>query len=114
MRRAVLLAIVVTFVCACTVWPVGQDPYGMDLRRDANRTLMALQAYRHDTGAYPQSLAQLTPKYLPEPATVPGLAYEPADGSLAYRYTPSWPQLRPVWCHSVGNHTDWNCEEHLL
>ncbi len=65
-RAAVLLAVL--FVSACTVWPVGQDPYGMNLRREANRTIMALQSYHHDHGAFPTSLASLTPQYLPRAA----------------------------------------------
>jgi hypothetical protein len=86
----------------------------MGLRREANAAILALQAYRHDTGAFPATLGALTPRYLPAPLDIPRLDYDPADGSLAYKYTPSWPQLRPVWCHSVGNATDWKCEEHLL
>jgi hypothetical protein len=114
MRRAVLLLAAVLCVSACTVWPVGQDPYGMNLRREANQTIMALQSYHRDHGAFPDSLASLTPQYLPTPPDVPTLHYEPGDGSLSYKYTPSWPQLRPVWCRSAGNATDWICEEHLL
>jgi hypothetical protein len=113
MRRLAILA-AVTLLSACTIWPVDQDPYGMGLRRNANATIMALQAYHKDNGAFPADLAALTPKYLPSLPDVPGLHYEYADGSLSYRYTPSWPQLRPVWCASVGNNTDWKCEEHLI
>ncbi|MGH6871771.1 MAG: hypothetical protein ACREHE_09705 [Rhizomicrobium sp.] len=114
MRRLVLPLAAALMLSACTVWPVGQDPYGMDLRRGANEILMAIQSYHRDTGAYPASLASLAPKYLPAAPEIPRLAYDSGDGSLAYKYTPSWPQLRPVWCHSIGDQTDWNCEEHIL
>ncbi len=113
MRRLAAVAALV-MLSACTIWPVGQDPYGMNLRRNANAAIMALQSYRRDTGALPASLEALVPKYLPAPPDVPGMKYEPGDGSLSYRYTPSWPQLRPVWCNSVGASTDWHCDEHLL
>ncbi len=86
MRRLAILA-AVTLLSACTIWPVDQDPYGMGLRRNANATIMALQAYHKDNGAFPMDLATLTPKYLPSLPDVPGLHYEYADGSLSYRYT---------------------------
>ncbi|HTQ14361.1 MAG TPA: hypothetical protein VMH86_10835 [Rhizomicrobium sp.] len=101
-------------LCACSVWPVNQDPYGMGLRRDADRVLRAVEAYQHENRALPASLAALVPKYLPAIPDLPHMEYTPADGSLAYRYIPSWPQLRPVWCHSVGDSTDWQCAEHLI
>ena len=82
--------------------------------RDANAALLAIQAYHRDTGAYPATLAALTPKYLTAEPTVPDLAYDRDTGSLAYHYTPSWPQLRPVWCRSVGDTTEWQCEEHVM
>jgi hypothetical protein len=42
------------------------------------------------------------------------LQYDKDVGALSFRYTPSWPQLRPVWCSSTENSTNWHCEEHLL
>jgi hypothetical protein len=111
-RLAALFALVA--LSACTIWPVGQDPYGMQMRRNANEIVMALQAYRHDTGGFPATVDALAPKYLRAIPEVHALQYHPEDGSLSYRYTPSWPQLRPVWCSSVGNATDWHCEEHLI
>jgi hypothetical protein len=113
MRRA-LAILAVTFVTGCTIWPVGEDPYGMELRRQANATILALQAYHRDTGSFPASLSALSPRYLPAPIDIPRSEYHAEDGSLSYKYTPSWPQLRPVWCSSVGNATDWKCDEHLL
>ena len=86
----------------------------MGYRRDADRVIEALQNYRRDKGAFPPALAALTPSYLPAIPETPRLDYHAYDGSLAYRYTPSWPQLRPVWCQSVGDTTEWRCKEHLL
>jgi hypothetical protein len=114
MRRLFLLSLALVALSACSVWPVGQDPYGMNLRREANRVLMAEQAYQHDYRAFPASLDMLVPKYLASVPELPRMRYSPSDGSIAYRYTPSWPQLRPVWCNSVGDATDWECAEHLL
>ena len=56
----------------------------------------------------------LTPGYLPALPEVPDIRYSPADGSLRYAYTPSWPQLRPVRCASEGNTTVWVCSEHMI
>lgn len=109
-RVAVLAGL--AWLCGCSVWPVNQDPAGMNYRRDANQIIAALQSYDRDKGAFPPSLAALTPTYLSVVPDVPGLQYHVADGSLDYDYIPSWPQLRPVHCESVGNTTDWKCDEH--
>jgi len=97
----------------CSVWPVDNDPKGMSYRQDADRVIQALQSYHHDKGAFPGSLNRLVPSYLSALPSGPDLRYSAYDGSLSYRYTPSWPQLRPVWCRSVGNTTEWRCAEHI-
>lgn len=113
--RALLLAFAaVNLLVACSVYPVAQDPDGLELRRNANEVLMAIQSWRHDRGNYPAQLAELVPVYLPQLPDSPVLHYRPADGSLSFRYVPTWPQLRPVWCSSVGDTTNWRCEEHTL
>ena len=99
---------------ACSVWPVNQDPKGMDYRREANQVIMALQSYHQQKGTFPSGLEALVPGYLPEIPSEPTFQYDPRDGSLAFRYIPSWPQLRPVRCNSVGNTTNWRCAEHLI
>jgi hypothetical protein len=114
MLRALAAVFALAALSACTIWPIGQDPYGLDVRRNANETIMALQAYHRDAGAFPSALGEMVPKYLPSLPDVPRLQYDRDIGSLSFRYTPSWPQLRPVWCSSVGNTTNWRCEEHLL
>jgi hypothetical protein len=101
-------------VAACSVYPVAQDPDGMALRRNANQVLMALQTWHRDRGGYPQNLTELVPAFLPALPASPPLRYRAADGSLSFRYIPTWPQLRPVWCDSVGDTTNWRCEEHKL
>jgi hypothetical protein len=111
--RAILL-IGTLALAGCTVWPVNQDPAGMNYRRDLNAVILALQSYRHDHGNFPASLAELSPAYIGAIPGVPNLAYHASDGTLEYRYIPSWPQLRPVWCSSVGNTTEWRCAEHII
>ena len=110
--RCVTIAALVV-LGGCTVWPVDQDPKGMGYRRSADGVVEALQNYRRDKGAFPPTLAALTPAYLPTVPDEPRLDYHGADGSLAYHYTPSWPQLRPVWCASVADTTEWRCQEHI-
>lgn len=114
MLRRLTIVLALIAVSACTVWPVGEDPYGLDVRRNANATIMALQAYHREMGAFPSSLQALVPKYLPSLPEIPRVQYDRDVGAISFRYTPSWPQLRPVWCSSVGNTTNWNCDEHLL
>lgn len=86
----------------------------MSLRRNANEVLMALQVWHRQRGGYPQTLGELVPGYLPALPDTPVLRYRAADGSLSFRYIPTWPQLRPVWCDSVGDTTNWRCQEHML
>lgn len=113
--RSILATILVgASLAACSVYPVAQDPDGLALRRDANKVLMALQAWHHDKGGFPARLAELVPVYLPALPDAPPLRYRANDGSLSFRYIPTWPQLRPVWCSSVGDTTNWVCAEHLL
>ncbi len=112
--RNLVIAALFAGLAGCTVWPIGQDPYGMDQRRAANTVIDALQTYRRDKGTFPGNLDMLVPAYLPAIPSFTALKYEPYDGSIGYHYIPSWPQLRTVWCNSVGNTTNWRCEEHLL
>jgi len=110
--RAVMAA--TTLLAGCSVYPVAQDPDGLALRRNANQVLMALQSWHRDKGDFPRQLSQLVPGYLPQLPESPTLRYQSTDGSLFFRYIPTWPQLRPVWCSSVGDTTNWRCEEHAL
>lgn len=98
---------------ACSVWPVNQDPDGMEWRANANHILFAVQNYRQRTGHYPATIEALVPLDLPDLPNVPNLRYDARDGSLQYHYIPTWPQLRWTWCQSRGDTTNWQCTEHL-
>lgn len=111
--RVACLALTV-LVAGCSVWPVDQDPNGMEYRRNANAVIDALQAYHRAHGAFPAQLADLAPTYLAGLPDEPVLTYHPASGSVEYRFIPSFPQLRPVRCTSVGDTTEWRCAEHIL
>lgn len=112
--RVLVLSAAAIVLAACSVWPVDQDPKGMDYRRNANFVIEALQNYHKAHGAFPSALSELTPTYIAALPDEPDLTYHPISGGLEYHYVPSWPQLRPVWCMSVGNTTDWKCQEHIL
>jgi hypothetical protein len=114
MNARALLLFAMIGLAGCSVWPVDQDPKGMDYRRTADRVIDALQNYRHAHGNFPATLGALAPTYIATLPDEPELTYHSSDGSLEYRFIPSWPQLRPVWCSSVGNTTEWNCAEHIL
>ena len=114
MRVQLAIALVCLAVSACAVYPIGQDADGLQLRRGANRVMMAIEDWHREKGTFPQNLGELVPQFLPAIPREPRLRYHPADGSLAFRYVPTWPQLRPVWCSSVGATTNWVCSEHLL
>lgn len=114
MRLIHVSVLLATGIAACSVWPVAQDPDGMALRRNANQVLMALQAWHRDRNNFPAQLSELVPAYLARLPDTPAMHYRQAEGSLSFRYVPTWPQLRPVWCSSVGDTTNWRCEEHTL
>lgn len=114
MRARFLAVAAAMFLAGCSIYPVAQDPDGLELRRNANQVLMALQSWHRDRGNYPANLSELVPSYLPALPDSPALRYQQADGSLSFHYIPTWPQLRPVWCSSVGDTTNWRCEEHTL
>lgn len=114
MRPAHAAILAAAGLAACSVYPVAQDPDGLALRRNANSVLMAVQSWHRDRGNFPVRLSELVPSYLPELPDAPALRYRPSDGSVSFHYIPTWPQLRPVWCSSVGDTTEWRCEEHTL
>jgi len=114
MRARLLAVAAAMFLAGCSVYPVAQDPDGLELRRNANQVMMAIQSWHRDRGTYPATLSELVPSYLPALPDSPTLRYRQADGSLFFRYIPTWPQLRPVWCSSMGDTTNWRCEEHTL
>lgn len=114
MGRMLTPIAVAAVVAGCSVWPVNQDPNGIALRQDANHIIWALQNYRRDHGSFPAGLNALVPTYMPNLPDMPQLRYRATDGSLSYRYIPTWPQLRPTWCNSIGNSTIWRCTEHTI
>jgi hypothetical protein len=113
MRAAFVILLALGVLSGCSVWPVNQDPAGMEYRRQANEIIGAIQMYRTTKGNFPPNLATLAPGYLMAVPDIPDLKYHPNDGSISYHYIPSWPQLRPVTCRSLGNKTEWRCAEHL-
>src|SRR5580704_18910464 len=113
MLRSLILLASLVGLSACTVWPTGEDPYSLKARRDANRVIDAIQTYHQQKGAFPPSLGALVPAYLPSLPAGPELQYNSNDGSLAYHYIPSWPQLQWTWCNSVGDTTEWRCTKKM-
>ncbi|MDE3115728.1 MAG: hypothetical protein KGL26_09030 [Pseudomonadota bacterium] len=114
MRHAIPIAATAALLSACSVWPVNQDPDGIRYRQNANHIIWALQKYRDQHGSFPTGLDSLVPGYMPSLPDVPALSYHAANGSLSYRYIPTWPQLRWTWCDSVGDSTNWRCAEHII
>ena len=108
------LAVALLTLGGCTVWPVNQDPDGMKYRREANQVVEAIQAYKDAKGIWPSSLSALTPGYIPALPDEPRMEYHAYDGSVLYHFIPQWPQLRPVYCQSVGATTEWRCREKVI
>jgi hypothetical protein len=113
MLRSAGLVLLVSAIAGCTVWPVGQDPYSLKTRRDANRVVEAIASYHQAKGTFPPTLNSLIPTYLASLPEGPKLEYNALDGSISYHYIPSWPQLHWTWCSSVGDTTEWRCVEKM-
>ncbi|HEY3637494.1 MAG TPA: hypothetical protein VGK90_05025, partial [Rhizomicrobium sp.] len=83
-KYALPMICISAILAGCAVYPVGQDADGLNLRRDANHVMMAVEAWHHDKGTFPRTLGELVPQYLPALPREPELHYHPADGSLAF------------------------------
>jgi hypothetical protein len=85
----------IAFVClvamlqACATWAPGKDPAGRALIAEANTVLVALQAYQAQNGKLPESLTELTPKYIAKLPEKPEIWYAPKTGMLTFHYSPT-------------------------
>jgi hypothetical protein len=106
------------FVCAltlslggCAIWPIGDDPHGIDLKRKVEPVFVALEAYERDFGALPVTLEALVPKYIP--SREPVATYSFQHRSLTITYTPTWPSPGQVSCVRQVKTSSWNCHAYV-
>lgn len=90
--------ILITLITACGIWAPGQDPRGKEMISNANQILQALNRYAAENSKYPSSLNELVPKYIEDLPREPSIFYKENDGSLHFKYSPSWPQYGNVRC----------------
>jgi hypothetical protein len=81
----VLVASLLSFIIMVPIWS-WQDTL---TQRRADVIIPQLYAYQQQQGHYPDSLAQLVPRYLPQvPSTAEGLLFPPAFRYRTFNYQP--------------------------
>jgi len=108
-----MLSLVVLGLSGCFPWKPGADPMGKGLVEAATPLVVAVKQFRTERGNYPLSLVELVPTYLTELPAIPDLSYEPKDGSVRFRYSPTWPQAGQVSCFSGGQSEGFLCQGYL-
>lgn len=106
MTRACLLAALLA-LAGCAITPRGGDEDGLRLKAAATPVLHALIKYRKDRGVYPQSLFELTPKYIAAIPFEPGLNYDRDAGAIAFHYERL--MLGEVQCRAPLGDVEWTC-----
>lgn len=96
----------------CSPWAVGDDPKGREIRRTADQLLVALETFQSRNGRLPSNLAELVPTYV---GSIPQEARFALNeqGTLIYRYTPSWPAMGQVSCGARVGSRDWKCKGYV-
>src|SRR5215813_8496120 len=111
--RRPLLACAGFALCACaTQFPAGEDPKGVKLKSEASEVLVAVRNFAARHRAYPRSVADMVPEFLPAAPEVelrisPSYAY----GLAFFDYGLPWPSGR-VACRSPIDVTKWSCTEY--
>jgi hypothetical protein len=93
----VLMAVVLA-LAGCFSWDPGEDPAGKKLLAEADPVAKALKHFHESKGAYPRTLADLVPVYIPRLPSEPELLYDLTAGSIRFTYSPSWPQAGQISC----------------
>ncbi|MBS0470690.1 MAG: hypothetical protein JSR60_06430 [Proteobacteria bacterium] len=109
---ALLLAILLSGCSLIGAGMVGNDARGLELKRRGATVVLALEAYRRDTGKLPVHLFDLLPKYLPQ---IPdGLAtdYRPQDNTFGFSYQRRLGGLTTTCTIEIGRRV-WDCRDSL-
>ena len=112
MRRAAILIIFCASLCGCFVWAAGKDPAGAKLQAQSEQVAAGLNAYRAKYGALPERLDLLVPEFIPALPS-PSIRYDRSRASLAFNYSPSWPQSGQAFCSTGIEHISWHCAGYL-
>lgn len=94
---------------ACATVPPGEDELGAQLTAQTRPVLVALAAYRKDKGRYPDSLYELTPRYLPELPMRPNLDFDRLGQRIGFVYEIAGLRFRQVACTAEFGQVDWAC-----
>ena len=113
MKRSSLAGVfAVLLLGACASVPPGDEPRGMTFREPANKVLAALEQFKQERGRYPNSLYELTPKFIEKLPDEPSLRLDEYSGTLRFAYSRDFPDIGRVVCVVVLGSTEWKCEDY--
>jgi hypothetical protein len=97
-------------LCACAVYPPGEDPNGQKLQVAATPVLDAIHTYMADNARMPRSLNALVPKYLKQLPDEPKLNYDLPDNKVTFTYLQSMSKNSVVTCTAFIGQAGWSCQ----
>ncbi len=107
--RFVLLALVL-IASGCSIWPLGEDPKGKEIRIQADEIVNAIKNYENVNGNLPSDLLLLIPEFLKElPEVADEVNYLSDKREIVYSYSPSWPQSGRISCGLKIGNEKWSC-----
>ncbi|MDE2091491.1 MAG: hypothetical protein KGJ08_06300 [Gammaproteobacteria bacterium] len=102
---AVLLAL-----CACAIYPPGEDPNGQKLQAAAMPVLEAIHTYMTENMRLPKNLNDLVPKYIKRLPDEPQLTYDLPHNAVTFKYIQSLSKNSVVTCSAYIGETGWICQ----
>lgn len=103
----VVLLIIFTFIVFFTI----TQTYSTANRENAEKTIVALEKYKSDTGGLPRTLSELSPKYLPEiPKSPLGKEYTYSIAGSS-SYTVSYSDCAWLVCVYKSDDGKWICDD---
>ncbi|MGA9854641.1 MAG: hypothetical protein WBR29_05125 [Gammaproteobacteria bacterium] len=109
MSKYLVIAVLLT-LCACAVYPPGDDPNGQKLQAEATPVLEAIHTYMTDNARVPKSLNDLVPKYIKQLPAKPKLTYDLPNNVVTFSYVQSQSFSVQVTCTAFIGQTGWMCQ----
>jgi hypothetical protein len=112
--RVALLTLIPVLLCACVIWPGGNDPEGLRVKAEVKSVIEAAKAYRAKYGGYPKSLNLLVPEFLSSLPARAALQYNKSEGVIGFVYSPSTRWGGAAKCTTEIEQVEWVCADFKL
>ncbi len=109
MRKLPVIAVLLA-LCACAMYPPGEDPNGQKLQAAATPVMQAIQKFMAENSALPRTLNDLVPKYIKRLPPEPKLTYDLQDNAVIFSYVQSPPNGANVTCIAYIGQASWSCQ----